>query len=276
MHRVASVMLRAGRATCCVAPGATRIFMERAHESPGLARHHRYPLRHCSRSQDRGRPRRDHQSHELRDLRLGPASLRPFHARHEERRHHGPRDHGRSRRGRLRRERQAKVGERVVVPFTIICGECEQCRRGNFSVCERTNRNKELADTAFGHTTAGLFGYTHLTGGYPGGQAEYLRVPVRRRDAHQGAGRHHRREAAVPQRHFPDRLAGRGAMRHRADRHGRDLGLRPGRPDGDPQRDPAGRETGRRDRPRSRTPVDGRGRRRDHRSISRRKASSSG
>jgi threonine dehydrogenase-like Zn-dependent dehydrogenase len=70
-----------------------------------------------------------------------------------------------------------KVGDRVVIPFTIICGECEQCKRGNFSVCERTNRNKDLADKAFGHTTAGLFGYTHLTGGYPGGQAEYLRVP---------------------------------------------------------------------------------------------------
>ncbi len=70
-----------------------------------------------------------------------------------------------------------KKGDRVVVPFTIICGECNQCRRGNFSVCERTNRNKNLADKVFGHTTAGLFGYTHLTGGYPGGQAEYVRVP---------------------------------------------------------------------------------------------------
>jgi len=70
-----------------------------------------------------------------------------------------------------------KKGDRIVVPFTIICGECEQCRRGNFSVCERTNRKKEMADKVFGHTTAGLFGYTHLTGGYPGGQAEYLRVP---------------------------------------------------------------------------------------------------
>jgi threonine dehydrogenase-like Zn-dependent dehydrogenase len=70
-----------------------------------------------------------------------------------------------------------KKGDRIVVPFTIICGECEQCRRGNFSVCETTNRNKHLADKAFGHATAGLFGYTHLTGGYPGGQAEYLRVP---------------------------------------------------------------------------------------------------
>ncbi|MDW6021004.1 zinc-dependent alcohol dehydrogenase [Mesorhizobium sp. BAC0120] len=70
-----------------------------------------------------------------------------------------------------------KKGERIVIPFTIICGECDQCRRGNFSVCERTNRKKNLAEKAFGHTTAGLFGYTHLTGGYPGGQAEYIRVP---------------------------------------------------------------------------------------------------
>jgi threonine dehydrogenase-like Zn-dependent dehydrogenase len=70
-----------------------------------------------------------------------------------------------------------KVGDRVVVPFTITCGECDQCRRGNFSVCERSNRNAALAAKMFGHTTAGLFGYSHLTGGYPGGQAEYVRVP---------------------------------------------------------------------------------------------------
>ncbi|CAN7792889.1 glutathione-dependent formaldehyde dehydrogenase [Paraburkholderia hospita] len=71
-----------------------------------------------------------------------------------------------------------RVGDRVVVPFTIFCGECEQCKRGNFSVCERSNRNKEKADKVFGHTTAGLFGYSHLTGGYAGGQAEYVRVPM--------------------------------------------------------------------------------------------------
>jgi threonine dehydrogenase-like Zn-dependent dehydrogenase len=70
-----------------------------------------------------------------------------------------------------------KVGDRVVAPFTIICGECDQCKRGNFSVCERTNRNGHIAAKAFGHTTAGLFGYTHLTGGYPGGQEEYVRIP---------------------------------------------------------------------------------------------------
>ena len=70
-----------------------------------------------------------------------------------------------------------KVGDRVVIPFTIFCGHCFQCRRGNYSLCANTNRNKEMAEKAFGRTTAGLFGYTHLTGGYAGGQAEYLRVP---------------------------------------------------------------------------------------------------
>src|SRR3954466_12142873 len=74
-------------------------------------------------------------------------------------------------------QHKLKKGDRVVVPFTIICGECDQCKAGNFSVCERTNRNAEMASKMFGHTTAGLFGYTHLTGGYAGGQAEYVRVP---------------------------------------------------------------------------------------------------
>jgi threonine dehydrogenase-like Zn-dependent dehydrogenase len=73
--------------------------------------------------------------------------------------------------------RKLRVGDRIVVPFTIICGQCEQCKRGNFSVCETTNRNKDLASKVFGHTTAGLFGYTHLTGGYQGGQAQFVRVP---------------------------------------------------------------------------------------------------
>lgn len=70
-----------------------------------------------------------------------------------------------------------RKGDRVVIPFTIFCGQCDQCRRGNFSVCERSNRNAEQASKMFGHTTAGLFGYSHITGGYPGGQAEYVRVP---------------------------------------------------------------------------------------------------
>ncbi|HEX2257913.1 MAG TPA: zinc-dependent alcohol dehydrogenase [Afifellaceae bacterium] len=73
--------------------------------------------------------------------------------------------------------KKLKVGDRVVVPFTICCGECDQCRRANYSLCERSNRNADFAAKMFGHTTAGLFGYSHITGGYPGGQAEYVRVP---------------------------------------------------------------------------------------------------
>lgn len=75
------------------------------------------------------------------------------------------------------RARGLKVGDRVVVPFQMTCGECEQCQAGNFSVCQSTNRNADLAKAFFGDTTAGLFGYSHITGGYAGGQAEYLRVP---------------------------------------------------------------------------------------------------
>ncbi|UFN47272.1 glutathione-dependent formaldehyde dehydrogenase [Roseomonas sp. OT10] len=70
-----------------------------------------------------------------------------------------------------------KVGDRVVVPFTICCGECRQCRWGNWSCCERTNPNAAMQAEQFGYATAGLFGYSHITGGFPGGQAEYLRVP---------------------------------------------------------------------------------------------------
>ncbi len=71
-----------------------------------------------------------------------------------------------------------KKGQRVVVPFNINCGECAQCKRGNWSVCERSNRNGAMAAAQFGYPTAGLFGYSHLTGGYAGGQAEYVRVPM--------------------------------------------------------------------------------------------------
>ena len=69
------------------------------------------------------------------------------------------------------------VGDRVVVPFQITCGECEQCQAHNFSLCQQSNRNADLAKKMFGDTTAGIFGYSALTGSYAGGQAEYLRVP---------------------------------------------------------------------------------------------------
>jgi len=70
-----------------------------------------------------------------------------------------------------------KVGDRVVVPFTISCGECFFCKRGYYSGCERSNPDKKKVEKLWGHSPAGLFGYSHLLGGYAGGQAEYLRVP---------------------------------------------------------------------------------------------------
>ena len=70
-----------------------------------------------------------------------------------------------------------KAGDRVVVPFTISCGQCFFCKKGLFSCCDNSNPNAKTAEKMMGHTTAGLFGYSHLTGGFAGGQAEYLRVP---------------------------------------------------------------------------------------------------
>jgi threonine dehydrogenase-like Zn-dependent dehydrogenase len=70
-----------------------------------------------------------------------------------------------------------KKGDRVVVPFCISCGECWFCKKQLYSLCDNSNRNAEIARAAMGHSPAGLFGYSHMLGGYAGGQAEYLRVP---------------------------------------------------------------------------------------------------
>jgi threonine dehydrogenase-like Zn-dependent dehydrogenase len=69
------------------------------------------------------------------------------------------------------------VGDRVVVPFPIACGHCWSCEHELYSVCENSNPNSGMAEKMFGHSAAGIFGYSHLTGGYAGGQAEYARVP---------------------------------------------------------------------------------------------------
>ena len=70
-----------------------------------------------------------------------------------------------------------RKGDRVVVPFTISCGKCYFCERTLFSLCDTSNPNAEIARKNMGHSPAGLFGYSHMLGGFPGGQAEYLRVP---------------------------------------------------------------------------------------------------
>lgn len=70
-----------------------------------------------------------------------------------------------------------KIGDRVVVPFPIACGECFFCKRGLFSACERSNPNADLAEKLWGHSMAGIYGYSETLGGYQGVQAEYVRVP---------------------------------------------------------------------------------------------------
>src|SRR4051794_11149768 len=70
-----------------------------------------------------------------------------------------------------------EVGDRVVVPFPISCGNCFFCERQMFSLCENSNPNAPLAEQMWGHSLAGVYGYSHLLGGYAGGQAEYARVP---------------------------------------------------------------------------------------------------
>jgi threonine dehydrogenase-like Zn-dependent dehydrogenase len=73
--------------------------------------------------------------------------------------------------------RNLAIGDRVVVPFPIACGHCAQCEREMYSLCENSNPNAYLAEKLFGYSPCGIFGYSHMLGGYPGGQAEYARVP---------------------------------------------------------------------------------------------------
>lgn len=73
--------------------------------------------------------------------------------------------------------KKLKVGDRVVVPFPIACGQCTMCHEKLFSLCENSNPNAWMAEALWGHSPSGLFGYSHILGGFAGGQAEYVRVP---------------------------------------------------------------------------------------------------
>lgn len=76
-----------------------------------------------------------------------------------------------------REVKNLKVGDRVVVPFPISCGNCWNCQHGMYSLCENSNPNAWMAEKMMGYSPGGVFGYSHLLGGYAGGQAEYARVP---------------------------------------------------------------------------------------------------
>ncbi len=73
--------------------------------------------------------------------------------------------------------KNVKVGDRVVIPFTIACGQCVSCQNQLFSLCENSNPNGFIQETLMGHAASGAFGYSHMTGGFAGGQAEFVRVP---------------------------------------------------------------------------------------------------
>lgn len=73
--------------------------------------------------------------------------------------------------------RKVKVGDKIVIPFDISCGFCHHCLHEEFSFCDNTNPNSVTADKIYGHSGAALFGYSHMFGGYAGGQAEFIRVP---------------------------------------------------------------------------------------------------
>ena len=70
-----------------------------------------------------------------------------------------------------------RTGDRVVVPFPIACGNCFFCTRGDWSLCDNSNPNAGMAEALYGYSGAGLFGYSHMYGGYAGGQAQFVRVP---------------------------------------------------------------------------------------------------
>ena len=178
------------------------------------------------RPEDRGCARRHHQGDELRDLRLGPASDGRPDADHEERRRARPRVHGRGGRGRARASPSSRRATGSSCPSTSIAANAGSASWATIRCCQRSNRNAEMAAEQFGYTTAGLFGYSHLTGGYCGRPGRICARADGRRRAHEGAGRHERRGGAVPHRHLPDRLPGRRAGRDQGRRDRRDLGRR--------------------------------------------------
>jgi threonine dehydrogenase-like Zn-dependent dehydrogenase len=76
-----------------------------------------------------------------------------------------------------RNVKNVRIGDRVVVPFPIACGACNACKAGATTLCENSNPNAHIAEKMMGFSSSGMFGYSHLTGGFAGGQAEYVRVP---------------------------------------------------------------------------------------------------
>ena len=133
------------------------------------------------------------------------------------------------------------MGDRVVVPFPIACGSCFSCQSKMFSLCENSNPNAWMAEKMWGHATAGMFGYSHMLGGFAGGQAEYARVPFADVGPIKVPEGMPDEQVLFLSDIFPTGYMARGEVRHPARRHHRGLGLRAGRPVRHQERLPAGR-----------------------------------
>ena len=110
-----------------------------------------------------------------------------------------------------------KRGDRVVVPFTIACGNCLFCKKNIWSACDNSNPNAHLMEAAYGYSGSGLFGYSHMMGGYAGGQAQYVRVPFANVGPLKIENDLPDDKVLISLRHFSDRLHG---SRERSDRAG--------------------------------------------------------
>ena len=228
------------------------------HEGTLLARQGRRPRRHRPRPEDRGPARRDHQDHVHRHLRLRPAPLRRLHADHGGRRRPRPRADGRGRRGRQRRH-EPEEGRPRRRPVHHLLRRLLVLQAGS---CSRSatppTRNAEIARKAMGQSPAGPVRLlAHARRLSRAARREYLRVPYADVGPLKIPDGLPDEKVALPLRHLPDRLHGRRERRDRAGRHGRGLGLRPGRPVRHPERLDARGRAGDRHRPRARAAGDG-------------------
>ena len=129
-----------------------------------------------------------------------------------------------------------KVGDRVVVPFAIACGRCFFCKASLTSLCDNSNPNAAAADALYGFSGAGLFGYSHLFGGYAGGQAEYVRVPFADVGPVKVPATLTDEQVLFLSDIFPTGYMAAENCAHPARRDGRGLGMRAGRAVRDPLR----------------------------------------
>ena len=140
----------------------------------------------------------------------------------------------------------------MVVPFPIACGNCYFCEKRLFSLCENSNPNAWMAEKMWGHSPRGIFGYSHMIGGYAGGQAEYARVPFADVGPIKIADGLTDEQVLFLSDIFPTGYMAAEKLQHPARRHHCRVGLRSGRPVRHQERLHARRRAGHRHRPRSR------------------------